>query len=123
MRLLRPDLAPWGLVVPLIFACWVVHRQIRLAFARRVAIAPRFAGLSRRSSPARDLALLAAGVLAAAAIFFALVRPQARLTRRIPEYERQDLIIMLDRSASMKARDVAPSRFARATLEIRNFLL
>src|SRR5580765_1663301 len=117
MRLLRPDLAPWGLVVPLIFACWVVHRQIRLAFARR------FAGLSRRSSPARDLALLAAGVLAAAATVFALVRPQARLTRRIPEYERQDLIIMLDRSASMKARDVAPSRFARATLEIRNFLL
>ena len=29
---------------------------------------------------------------------------------------------MLDRSASMNAHDIAPSRFSRATLEIRNFV-
>src|SRR4029077_10892392 len=34
----------------------------------------------------------------------------------------QDLVIMLDRSASMNARDIAPSRFARATQEIRNLV-
>lgn len=122
MRILRPDLAPWALVVPLLVAFWMVHRRLRAAFRRRVTIAPRFAALSRRSSPARDRAVLVAGVLAAGAIAAALVRPQAALTRRTPDYERQDLIIMLDRSASMKAHDIEPSRFARATLEIRNFV-
>ncbi len=122
MRFLRPDLAPWGIMVPALVACWVVHRRFRSAFRRRAAIAPRFAGLSRRSTPARDRALLAAGVLTAAALVFALVRPQARLTRRIADYEQQDLVIMLDRSASMQAHDIQPSRFARATLEIRNFI-
>jgi Ca-activated chloride channel family protein len=40
----------------------------------------------------------------------------------VPEFEREDLVIMLDRSASMRAHDVRPSRFSRATEEIRNFL-
>jgi Ca-activated chloride channel family protein len=53
---------------------------------------------------------------------FALVRPQALLAARAPDYERQDVIFVLDRSASMRAHDVAPSRFRRATAEIRNFL-
>lgn len=122
MRFLRPDLAPWGLVVPLLVAFWVVHRHSREAFRRRVAIAPRFAALSRRSTPARDRAVLASAVMAAGSLVFALVRPQAQLTHRVPEYERQDLVIMLDRSASMKAHDIPPSRFSRATLEIRNFV-
>ena len=56
------------------------------------------------------------------ALAFALVRPQAQLSTRTPQYEREDLIIMLDRSASMRAHDIAPSRFARATAEIRAFL-
>jgi Ca-activated chloride channel family protein len=120
MRLLRPDLAPWGLVVPLIVALWALHLRLRQTFERRAAIAPRFAALSRRSSSARDLVLLAAALLSSGATVFALVRPQAMLTRSTPEYERQDLVIMLDRSASMKAHDIAPSRFSRATLEIRN---
>src|SRR5581483_10473237 len=47
---------------------------------------------------------------------------QAVLAQRVPELERQDLVIMLDRSASMRAPDVKPSRFSRATVEIRNFL-
>src|SRR4051812_48128775 len=122
MRLLRPDLAPWALVVPLIVAFWTVHRGFRDRFRRRLAIAPRFAGLSRRSTPARDAAVLAAGVLTSAALAFALLRPQAAVTQRVPEFERQDLVIMLDRSVSMKAHDIQPSRFSRAALELRNFV-
>jgi Ca-activated chloride channel family protein len=122
MTFLRPDLAPWALLVPAIVAFWMAHRRFRGAFRRRLVIARRFAGLSGRSTGARDGAVLVAGVLTAAALALALVRPQATVTRRLPEYERQDLVIMLDRSASMKARDIQPSRFARATLEIRNFV-
>jgi Ca-activated chloride channel family protein len=122
MTFLRPDLAPWALLVPLVVACWMIHRRFRDAFRRRLAVAARFAALSRRTAAAHDAAVLIAGVLAAAALAMALVRPQAVVTSRIPEYERQDLVIMLDRSASMQARDIEPSRFARATLEIRNLV-
>jgi len=85
-----------------------------------VTIAPRFADLSRRSTPARDRAVLAAGLVTAAALALALVRPQVSQSVRVPDYAQQDLVILLDRSASMKARDIQPSRFSRATLEIRN---
>ncbi len=67
------------------------------------------------------MVVLLAG-LAAGALIFALVRPQAQLTTTLPQFEREDLVIMLDRSASMRAHDVAPSRFSRATGEIRDFL-
>jgi len=60
--------------------------------------------------------------IAGAALAFALVRPQMPLTTRVPQYEREDLVIMLDRSASMRAHDVSPSRFSRATDEIRYFI-
>src|SRR2546421_619639 len=45
-----------------------------------------------------------------------------RKPARVPAYERQDIVFVLDRSASMRAHDVAPSRFLRATAELRNFL-
>ncbi len=122
MTFLRPDLAPWALLVPLIVALWMIHRRFRGAFRQRLTIAHRFTAISRRSTARRDGAVLIAGVLAAAALAVALMRPQASMTRRAPEYERQDLVIMLDRSASMRAHDIQPSRFTRATLEIRNFV-
>jgi len=82
----------------------------------------RFRSLSRRSSWVRDAAVVILALTAAAALAFALVRPQAPLTTRLPQYEREDLVIMLDRSASMRAHDVMPSRFSRATDEIRYFI-
>lgn len=122
MRFLRPDMARWFLVVPAVVACWLIHDRYVRAFRRRTAIAPRFARLSRRTGSARRAAVLTTAAAAVSALAFALVRPQLLLAQRIPEYERQDLIVMLDRSASMRAHDIVPSRFTRATLEIRNFL-
>ena len=75
----------------------------------------RFRPLSRRSTWARETAIAGLTLLAGGALVFALARPQAQLTTRIPQYEREDLVIMLDRSASMRAHDVPPSRFSRAT--------
>jgi Ca-activated chloride channel homolog len=122
MRLLRPDLIRWWLALPVIIACWALHHRLRRRFAARAPILPRFAPLSRRSSLARDAGALGAALVAASALVFAMARPQALLFQRTPEYERQDLVVMLDRSVSMRAHDITPSRFARATLEIRNFL-
>lgn len=122
MRFLRPEYATWWQILPVLLAVLTI-RFLYLQRQRRLTpVAPRFHSLSRRSTWIREAAILAFAALAGGALVFALVRPQAPLTTRTPQYEREDLIIMLDRSASMRARDVAPSRFSRATQEIRTFL-
>ncbi|MEO6235445.1 MAG: vWA domain-containing protein [Vicinamibacterales bacterium] len=122
MRFLRPEFAPWWQILPVLLAAC----SARYLYARRqrrlTPISDRFRTLSRRSTWRRDAAMACLTLLAGASLVFALVRPQAQLTTRIPQYAREDLVIMLDRSASMRAHDVAPSRFARATEEIRTFL-
>lgn len=122
MRFLRPEYATWWQILPVLLAALTI-RMLYLRRQRRLTpVSARFHALSRRSSWLREAAMLLLVGIAAGALVFALVRPQAPLTTRTPQYEREDLIIMLDRSASMRARDVAPSRFSRATQEIRTFL-
>jgi Ca-activated chloride channel family protein len=102
-------------------ACAVHILYLRVQRAK-TPVQPRFRPLSRRSSWVRHAAVVFLALTAGAALAFALVRPQAPLTTRLPQYEREDLVIMLDRSASMRAHDVMPSRFSRATDEIRYFI-
>jgi Ca-activated chloride channel family protein len=122
MRLLRPELIDWFLAVPILVALWALGVAYVGTVRQRAPIAERFARVSRRSTAARSAGIVACGVIASAALAFALVRPQALLAAREPDYQRQDVVFVLDRSASMRAHDVAPSRFRRATAEIRNFL-
>jgi len=122
MRLLRPDLINWSLAVPMLVAFWALGVGYVRATRRRSPIAARFAPLSRRSTPARSAAVVVCGVVASAGLVFAVVRPQALLAARVPDYERQDVVFVLDRSASMRAHDIQPSRFLRATAELRSFL-
>jgi Ca-activated chloride channel family protein len=122
VRFLRPEFAAWWQILPVLGALCVV----RILYVRRQrALTPtdaRFRRLSRRSTWLRDAAIILFAAIAGGALAFALVRPQAQLTTRTAQYEREDLVIMLDRSASMRAHDIPPSRFSRATNEIRNFI-
>jgi len=122
MRVLRPDLIGWWLAVPIVVALWALHVAYMRAVRRRSPVADRFGALSRRSTSVRSTLVPIFAVIAVAGLVFALMRPQALLAQRVPDYERQDVIFVLDRSASMRAHDVEPSRFLRATLEIRNVL-
>lgn len=122
MRLLRPDMLEWLLILPALVAFWMIQNHYRRRMGRASPIAPRFLALSRRTSARTRAATLGAAVTCATAMVFALARPQAIVTTRDPQFERQDLIVVLDRSVSMRARDISPSRLVRATSEIRNFL-
>ena len=122
MRVLRPEMAAWLLVVPPAVICWWAHRRYKWIQRRRSAPVREVARLSRRSGRLRDVAVLLCGVLALACAAIALMRPQVRAERRTPTYEKRDLVLVLDRSVSMRARDIMPSRFARAVDEIQNFL-
>jgi Ca-activated chloride channel family protein len=112
----------WLLILPALVACWMLQNHYRRRVSRASPIAPRFLALSRRSRARTRAAMLAAALTCAGAMVFALARPQIIVEAREPQFERQDLIIVLDRSVSMRARDIEPSRLVRATSEIRNFL-
>jgi Ca-activated chloride channel family protein len=122
VRFLRPEFAPWWQILPILLAACTIRSLYVRRQRRLTPVSDRFRALSRRSTGAREAAIAILTIAAGGSLVFALVRPQAQLTTRIPQYEREDLVIMLDRSASMRAHDVAPSRFSRATGEIRTFL-
>lgn len=63
--------------------------------------------------------LLSIGLLA---IFLALLQPQWGHKEEIVEQEGRDILIMLDVSRSMSAKDVSPSRLQFAKTKIRNFI-
>ena len=122
MRFLRPEYASWWQILPILAACCTLRYLYLLRQRRRAALPARFRRLSRRSTWLREAAIVTLSLVAGGSLAFALVRPQARLTTSLPQFEREDLVIMLDRSASMRAHDISPSRFSRATEEIRTFL-
>ena len=78
----------------------------------------RFAPRSRRSTTLRDIAILALTAISISLLVAALTQPQLLRERTEPEYERQALILILDRSVSMRAHDILPSRAERALIEI-----
>src|SRR5688572_20295597 len=122
MRFLTPHLALWLLAVPFVVGAWYLYVHQKRRFRERASIGPHLQALSRVTTRARDRIALVAAVLAIAFVTLALMRPQVTLEQRVPDHERTDLIVVLDRSVSMRARDIRPSRSARAIQEIRTFL-
>jgi Ca-activated chloride channel family protein len=122
MRFLQPEAASWFLIVPLVVCAWFLHAFLKRRFRRQVALNRHLLPISRVSSWRRDAIALLAGVAAVVLLVLAMTRPQILLQMRFPEYEKEDLILILDRSVSMRAEDVPPSRFSRAVAEIKTFL-
>jgi Ca-activated chloride channel family protein len=122
MRVLHPTLAIGFLGLPLVVAAWYVHVYAKQRFRSAAGLATHLGAVSRFSTRKRDGLSLAAALIGVAAVTLALMRPQLMLERQVPEYEREDLILILDRSASMRAEDIRPTRFERALMEIEAFL-
>ena len=122
MRFVHPELATWLLALPLAVAWWTFRRYARADFLRSAALGDRARAGSRLSTTRSDLLALAAALTALAALVLAAMRPQLLIEWRLPQFERRDLVLVLDRSVSMRASDVQPTRFARAVSEIKQFL-
>jgi Ca-activated chloride channel family protein len=122
MRLLRPDMANWAAALPVAFVCWFLWVRIKRRFRDGAGITPHLRDLSRLSTSAGHAAILVVSLIGIGALVFAMTRPQLLLELQIPEFERHDLILILDRSASMYSQDIKPSRFKRAIEEITTFL-
>lgn len=122
MRVLHPELASWLLALPVAVAWWTFRRHARLTFLRDAALGERARAASQLATTRTDLAALGLALLTFTALVVAAMRPQLLSEWRLPDYERRDLVLVLDRSMSMRATDVAPTRFARAVAEIKAFL-
>jgi Ca-activated chloride channel family protein len=122
MRFLQPDAASWLIAVPLALCVLYLHAHAKRRFRRRASIGSHLPPISRLSTWWRDVTGVVAAVVAVLLLVAALARPQMLLDLRTPEYEKEDLVLVLDRSISMHAQDVRPTRFARAINEIKTFL-
>lgn len=122
MRFLHPEIAVWLLAIPPVALLGLIRALYRRRSRARQGIQPRFASISRRSGLAGDAGSTLLACAAIALLVGAAARPQLLRAHRTAEFEKQDLVILLDRSASMHARDVPPSRAARALAELRMFL-
>jgi Ca-activated chloride channel family protein len=122
MRFLQPDQANWLLSIPLAFLFWFLYVRTKKRFRHQAGITGHLQDLSHLTSSTGDTAVLLAAVTAIGMLVLAMTRPQVYLDLQLPQYQKHDLILMLDRSASMYAQDVKPNRFNRAIEEIKAFL-
>lgn len=122
MTFADPGAASWLLLVPLAASFAAFRLRRRHAFRAGLRLADSTRRLSRLGGRGRDLVVLVAAVLAVGLFALAALRPRLAWSAREPAYERRDLVLILDRSASMRARDVPPSRLERALQELRSFL-
>lgn len=110
-------------MVPLACFFAVYHINKKQKFRVQADYGSSFRALSNFSSKREDKFSIWMIVLISILLVLSLLRPQFRYENVIPEYKSQDLILILDRSVSMRATDVPPSRFTRAIREIKSFLL
>lgn len=123
MKIIQPEMSLVFLLVPFLWVFWAITYRRRQRVRRQLIQRPVLSRISRISSVWRDRLVLVLATIAVSLLAAALMRPQIEMPYRVPEYEKHDLIIMLDRSLSMAAEDIPPSRFVRAKQEIRNFLI
>jgi Ca-activated chloride channel family protein len=109
----------WLLAAPgLLLGLWVLQVIRRRADARRLAHA-RLVPVRQRFSLAGDLAFWLAALVAASLCIVALAGPRARIAA--VRTASADLVILLDGSASMYVKDVAPDRWRRSVRFLRTF--
>jgi Ca-activated chloride channel family protein len=107
------------LLVPLAAVAYVLHERRARAGTEAFALPAMMASVAPRRPGWRRHVPMAVIVVALAAIGMALARPQ--VTVAVP-IERASVILVFDRSGSMQANDVQPSRLAAARRAAQAFL-
>jgi Ca-activated chloride channel family protein len=115
---LRPEALPVLLLAPL---AWLGLRALDRARARRLArtLGLRVEPLTGLRRSGRRTAARSAFALAFFCALLAALGPVSGAPARDVEWRGLDLVLCLDVSRSMRARDVEPDRLARAQREVR----
>lgn len=114
----RPWLLLTLLAVPVVVALYLLAERRRMRYAIRFTNVDILAGVMR-GRLWRQYVPLALFLLALAALCLGFARPERRTL--VPK-DRATVILVVDVSRSMEARDVKPSRIGAATSAVRLFL-
>jgi Ca-activated chloride channel family protein len=114
----RPLLLLTLLVIPLAVALYALSERRRMRYAIRFTNLEVLAGVSA-GAYRRRFVPLALFLLALAALCVGMARPQHETL--VPR-DRATVILVIDVSRSMEAKDVKPSRIGAATAAVRTFL-
>ena len=123
MRFANPHALWLLLAVPAAVLAYALDVRARRRLLRALGDAPLIARMTAGVVGRRARSLRAALVVAALALLaLALARPQAGGRARLTKQRGLDLVVALDFSRSMLAKDVYPSRLERAKRELEQLL-
>jgi Ca-activated chloride channel family protein len=122
MRIMHPHYLWLLLLVPAVVLAYVVafsrRRRLLESLGNQVLIARMSASVSVPRKVLRAIYL----TLAVALLALALARPQAGGRARLEKQRGLDIVVALDFSKSMLARDIYPSRLERAKRELERLI-
>jgi Ca-activated chloride channel family protein len=109
-------------LVPLLVAAYALDGQRRRRLYERIGHLPMIQRMTASFSPGRRRARAILSVFAVALLVLAMGRPQMPGRAKLTESRGLDLVVALDFSKSMLARDVYPTRLDRAKAELSRFI-
>jgi Ca-activated chloride channel family protein len=122
MRFANPHALWLLLVAPAAVLAYALAFARRRRLLERLGDAPLVAKMAGEVSLARKRARAALVVIALALLAVALARPQAGGRARLTKEPGLDMVVALDFSRSMLAKDVYPSRLERAKRELEQLM-
>jgi Ca-activated chloride channel family protein len=122
MRFANPQLLWLLLVAPALIVGLALRREWRRRAMARIGHLPRIRELTASVSPGLRLAKSILLVLGLALVILSLARPQAGERSTLAPAVGLDIVVALDFSKSMLARDAYPSRIERAKAELGRLL-
>jgi Ca-activated chloride channel family protein len=122
MRFANPQALWLLLVVPVAVLAYALFFAQRRRLLARLGDAALVAKMTGDVSVARKIARAVLVVAALALLVVALARPQAGGRARLTKQPGLDLVVALDFSRSMLAKDVYPSRLERAKRELEQLM-
>ncbi len=109
-------------LVPLLVVAYALDGQRRRRLLEKIGHLPMIQRMTASSSPGRRRARAILSVFAVALLVLAMARPQMPGRAKLTESRGLDLVVALDFSKSMLARDVYPTRLDRAKAELSRFI-
>jgi Ca-activated chloride channel homolog len=122
MRLAHPQLLWLLLAAPAVVLAYAIAFARRQRLLRRLGEPALIARMSSTVSVPRKVLSAALLVLAVALLAMGLTRPQAGGSARLEKQRGLDVVVALDFSKSMLAKDIYPSRLERAKRELERLM-